>query len=292
MKDAPSATARLIAASTVLAARDRKADDHTLAKAADWCERFLSVRFADRVLLRSVRSAFCRRVWRMVERSTHPGIVHHFHRRKEWIERACRDAIANGFDTVIVLGAGFDSLAVRLSIERPDLTFIEVDHPATQAVKAAALSRAEPESSVTLVPFDLSREGVGEVVSGVRNLKGSNVLVIAEGLLMYLSAWEVDRLIGSLRALQALRVRLIFTYMDDPGAGEIGFRPRSVLVRAWLAMKKEPFRWALRASDVESWAHERGFRLLADADCAAIDGHVHDLRGENIAVVERACNTA
>ena len=55
-----------------------------------------------------------------MERATHPGIVRHWMLRKKWIELRVRAAIADGADQVVVLGAGFDTLGVRMAVERPD----------------------------------------------------------------------------------------------------------------------------------------------------------------------------
>jgi O-methyltransferase involved in polyketide biosynthesis len=51
---------------------------------------------------------------------THPGIVRHWMLRKRWIESRVRARIAAGASQVVVLGAGLDTLGVRLASELPD----------------------------------------------------------------------------------------------------------------------------------------------------------------------------
>ena len=61
--------------------------------------------------------------------------------RKRWIESRVRAKIAAGASQVVVLGAGLDTLGVRLASERPDLRVVEIDHPATLAVKRSVVER-------------------------------------------------------------------------------------------------------------------------------------------------------
>ncbi|MEZ4587504.1 MAG: class I SAM-dependent methyltransferase [Gemmatimonadales bacterium] len=98
-----------------------------------------------------------RRLRRQAERSL-PGGVLHMATRKAWIEREVRRAIAGGATQVVVIGAGFDSLAYRLHRERGDVAWWEVDRPATQRVKLAGLDRAgAPSPTLGFVAADLGR---------------------------------------------------------------------------------------------------------------------------------------
>ena len=97
-----------------------------------------------------------RPVWRASESLTHPGILAHYWHRKRWIESRCRVAIKEGVTHVVVIGAGFDTLALRLAGEFPDVRWIELDHPATQGAKQRGLNRgglAVPSSLHTSLPW-------------------------------------------------------------------------------------------------------------------------------------------
>jgi AcrR family transcriptional regulator len=70
---------------------------------------------------------------------------------------AIRAALARGIDPLVLLGAGFDTRAHRLpGIER--VRVIEVDHPATQAMKRRVVSSAPAHA--TYVPVDLTRDAL------------------------------------------------------------------------------------------------------------------------------------
>lgn len=121
-----SNTAQVIAAATILLASDPRHAGEVAPGAAGLCEIFLCGSRGGRWLARSAAWPWTRQLWRLVERFTLPGIISHYWHRKRWIEAGCRGAIAEGFLRVVVLGAGFDTLAVRLAGEFPRIDFIEV----------------------------------------------------------------------------------------------------------------------------------------------------------------------
>ncbi|HYL25538.1 MAG TPA: class I SAM-dependent methyltransferase, partial [Burkholderiales bacterium] len=213
--DRPSSTAALIAAATVLLAGDARFAQFVPPGAADICARCLTPR---QLLLTRLR-------WlaRAAERATIPGLMLHFMLRKRWIERAVRGAIARGCRRVVVIGAGYDTLAARLAPPFPAVRFTEVDHPATQAVKRAAIAAS---ANLQFVAADLARVPLRQALPASREAS----VFIAEGLLMYLAAPEVDALLASLDG------EIIFTVMEPAPGGRIAFHNATWLERALLAL--------------------------------------------------------
>ena len=67
-----------------------------------------------------------------------PGGLTSILTRKRFVEDEVRAALAEGLEQAVVLGAGYDPLALLLRPEFPNVRFFELDHPATQAVKRRA----------------------------------------------------------------------------------------------------------------------------------------------------------
>ena len=196
--------------------------------AAGWCEEFLSTSRADRWLRASARSAATRSMWRLLERATHSGIVRHWMLRKCWIESRVRAKIAAGASQVVVLGAGLDTLGVRLASERPDLRVVEIDHPATLAVKQSVVKRKLASGGPILAAADLSRDdATGSLLpAGVIDRSLSSVF-LAEGLLMYLPKARVRSLLRELATATDPASWVVFSFMVEREGGAIGFEPRS-----------------------------------------------------------------
>ncbi len=283
-----SSTAKVIAASTILLASDPRTSAQVAPGAAALCQELLSVSRVDRWLAKSAAQPLSRALWRFIELLTLPGITSHYWHRKRWIERYCRKTIANGFERVVVLGAGFDTLGLRLSKELSQIEVFEIDHPATQSAKRRALSvssTAQP-ANLRFVALDLSVEALPVNLLS----DGKATIFIIEGVLMYLSPADVDRLFHSLRQLSSNRICIVFSFMTKWPDGGLGFRPRSWLVDCWLAWRNEPLTWALEPHAMKDFLTSRHFKLVEMAetrqftDQSAASGRA--LEGENLAVCE------
>ncbi len=259
-KSEASTTAKVIAASTILLASDPRTRGLVAPGAAELSRQLLSGTRADRLFAASAGNSLTRAMWRWVDRLTLPGIVAHFWHRKRWIEQRCRSAIAGGYQRVIVLGAGFDTLGMRLCKEFAQLAVVEIDHPATQAAKRRALAHGATSlpPNLELVALDLDGAPLPEAVRTDRR----STFVIAEGLLMYLPRAEIDRLFDALRGLPVERLCILFSYITRWPDGSVGFRPQSRLIHRWLASRGEPFKWAIEPSSVPDFLASHGFRVV------------------------------
>ena len=283
-----SNTAKVIAASTILLASDARTSALVAPHAAVLCRVFLSGSRMDRWLAASATLSFTRAIWRMVERLTLPGIMRHYWYRKRAIEARCRQAIADGVVRIVIIGAGFDTLAMRLAREMPTLEAIEIDHPATQAAKVSALAHAAEAvpKNLRFIACDLA----GEPLPPALFDDGQPCMVIMEGVLMYLPPTEVARLFDTLRAKASGRLQLMFSFMSTWPDGSCGFRPQSWLIERWLSWRGEPFLWSLQPEAMHGFLAARGFKLTAIAltrefsGAASAQGSM--LEGENLVVCE------
>jgi len=285
-----STTAKVIAASTILLASDPRTSALVAPGAARLSSQFLSGTRADRLFAASAAFPPTRAMWRWIDRLTLPGIVAHFWHRKRWIEQRCRSAIAEGFERVIVLGAGFDTLGLRLGEEFPQVTVVEIDHPATQSAKRRAMARAAIDipANLDLLPLDLGGAPLPEAVHADHRA----TIIVAEGLLMYLPPADVDRLLDALRGLAVERLRFIFSYITRWPDGTIGFHPQSKLIHRWLAWRGEPFTWAIEPGVVREFLARHRFELVEMALAADFSEPSAPnralLEGENLVVCEPA----
>jgi len=259
-EDRPSSTAVLIAAATVFLSRDPRVSDLVPAGAAEACEGCL--RTLSRLApVRAVSHPALRWTARLAERATVPGLPLHFMLRKRWIEEAVRAALADGCPQVVVVGAGFDTLALRLSRDFPRPRFFEIDHPATQAWKRRALGDAG--ENLSFVAADLSRVRLEAALAGSGFDPAKRSAFVIEGLLMYLDDAEIGRIFGALRGLLAEGSRLAFTVMEPTPDGRFAFHNASFLVRRLLARWSEPFKSALARADAAAFLARFGFALRA-----------------------------
>jgi methyltransferase (TIGR00027 family) len=283
-----SNTARVIAASTLLLASDPRTAVQVAPGAAALCQILLSGSPADRWLAKSATHPLTRALWRWVERLTLPGIMTHYWHRKRWIESRCRDTIADGLQRVVVLGAGFDTLGLRLSAEFPHIEVIEIDHPATQGAKLRALAgkAVTLPGNLRFFALDLSVEPLPATFCS----DGKSTLFIIEGVLMYLTPVAMGALFHALRRFSGGHRRVIFSFMTKWPDGSSGFRPHSWLIERWLAWRSEPFMSAFEPHAVQGFLAAHGFSVMEMAltrefsEPSSIPGST--LEGENLVLCE------
>jgi methyltransferase (TIGR00027 family) len=93
---------------------------------------------------------------------------------------------AGAVDTVVNLGAGLDTRPYRLPIA-PSISWIEVDQPSVLAHKAKILEPYSPVCALESVPLDVGEVAARRIFLAQVGASAARVLVITEGLLIYMT---------------------------------------------------------------------------------------------------------
>lgn len=258
----PSATAYLIARSTLFLSRDPLLGRLVPERSAELCERFVDTRprFA-RFFDAAINSRPLRPLAAALERATVPGIKLHYALRKRYLEQIARAALREGLRQVVVIGAGFDTLALRLHEACSETRFFEIDHPATQRVKKHVVEKhRSPNANLQFISLDLACGSLEEsLLSCADYYADADTLFVAEGLLMYLAPAEIDLILQFIRSHSGSRSKFAFTFMETQSDGRIGFRQSSRAVDAWLRLRGESFKWGSARTRIGDFLAARGF---------------------------------
>lgn len=269
-QDRPSSTARLIARCTLLAASDERLRPLVPAGAIAQIETLLTRIGDDSWFGFARRHTLTRALLLAGELLVLPGIIAHYLARKSWLEARASAALSAGFEQVVVLGAGFDTLACRLHSAHPTVRFFELDHPATQQPKADALKVA---SNLVFLPADLARVLPSSILLAAPRFDSRRrTFIVAEGLLMYFAETRVREILSDLTRLPAAQVA--FTFMAPGADGRAAFRGGSPAIGAWLRFRREPFAWALEPTRLTAFLIPLGLHPLATAAAAELRAEV------------------
>jgi methyltransferase (TIGR00027 family) len=186
--------------------------------------------------------------------------------RKLLVEDEVRAAVADGAEQVVVFGAGYDTLGLRLAPALPQVRFFELDFPATLAVKRQALeSRGAVPANVVLVPVDFGRESAEDRLRATPAFKpGALTAFVAEAVLLYLDEAAVDALFAIIHRLSAAGSRFVFSVVSQQALASYGTAAEQAM--KGLAQMGEPVKSTLEAAELPAFLEKRGFRqrLLAD----------------------------
>jgi methyltransferase (TIGR00027 family) len=135
-----------------------------------------------------------------------------FHEKHSWswvtrtylFDRIISEQIGQGADMVVNLAAGLDTRPYRMQLPA-SLKWIEVDFPEILAYKEELLKAEKPACRLERVRADLTNAEIRRSLFGRLASEATKVLVITEGLLIYLRAEEVSALAEDLKRLPAFK---------------------------------------------------------------------------------------
>lgn len=137
--------------------------------------------------------------------------------RARYTEDALSAAIARGTRQYVLIGAGFDSYALRIPPQEKDVAVIEIDHPATQSLKKQRISEcglAVPDN-VHFVAADLAREGLENALARSTFNSAEPAFFAWLGVTMYLTREANMTTLESIANCSALGSELVFSYIDQ-----------------------------------------------------------------------------
>jgi methyltransferase (TIGR00027 family) len=113
------------------------------------------------------------------------------------IDQVISDRVRQGADMVINLAAGLDARPYRMQLP-PSLQWVEVDLPEILAAKEEILRNEKPVCALERIRLDLSDVNSRRELFLGLGRRANHVLIVSEGLLVYLTEEEVAALANDL----------------------------------------------------------------------------------------------
>ncbi len=210
---------------------------------------------------------------RRVSDKSLPGQFQQFGKRKKYFEAQARDAIVVGAKQVLVLGAGYDVLCLRMAREFTDVTFLEIDHPATARAKKLGLDSLGTPSNLKQIPVDLADTPLQEVLSEEDQWDETACsFVVAEGLTQYLREDVVKNLFETIDSNTGKASRFGFTFIgwrEQENRPEAG--PFTDKFLRSVAKRGEPWIWGMAVSGISDFFAGTPWKLIEDVEVAGIE---------------------
>jgi methyltransferase (TIGR00027 family) len=190
--------------------------------------------WGDRLVPDSERESFCQRILARMDSEArvaalrapgsilddflltnvaYPGVVI----RSRYTEDALREAVNRKTRQYVLIGAGFDSFALRRPAFSETLEIFEIDHPATQAFKVQRIRDCGTSlpSSVHFISADLANEDVAAALARSSFRSDEPAFFSWLGVTVYLTR---EANLATLRAVANIAApgsELVFTYVDQ-----------------------------------------------------------------------------
>lgn len=198
--------------------------------------------------------------------------------RPRLVDDLAAELVAEGLDQIVILGAGFDTMAWRIVEDLRGVSVFEVDHPATQEVKRKVSERISKPDNLHFVAVDFEADDFVEKLRGADFDRTRRTLVVWVGVTYYLTAQAMARAMAESACLGGAGMRLVFDYLLEEVVDGTT-RDRDALGKARRAAQLgEPWLFGLRPEQVGDYLATFGFRLLKDYEPAELRARYCPLR--------------
>jgi methyltransferase (TIGR00027 family) len=199
-----------------------------------------------------------------------PGLTNSAVARARFFDDVVAEAVAGGIGQLVVLGAGYDSRAYRIS-GIGSVRVFEVDQPDTIAVKKAKVAEifGELPAHVAYVPIDFNVERLSDRLLECGYDPAKRTLFTLEGLIMYLEPGAVDELLAFIAGNSARGSAVAFDYgRRYSGSTQAQYSKESQATRKFTESQGDTLKFGM-PGPVDVFLAEKGFdnvRNMTDGD--------------------------
>jgi methyltransferase (TIGR00027 family) len=228
-----------------------------------------------------------------------PGTYEWVIARTHYVDALFSRAKAEGFAQVVLLGAGFDSRAIRFQRELSDMAVFELDAPTTQAAKTGQYKKRRIPVPINLhfVPVNFEKEDLAQRLEESGFANGSKTLILMEGVTQYIAPEAIYKTMNIIRDHVGKGSWMVFDYAHASAVGRGTAGKDEILMAKRLAKSGETWQFGLSDDEVGPFLARFGFKIIdqknpreleqayfKDAQ-GSIAGHISD--AQSIVIAER-----
>jgi methyltransferase (TIGR00027 family) len=183
--------------------------------------------------------------------------------RSRYTEDCLAQALQQGVQQYVILGAGFDTFAFRRPELAERLQIFEVDHPVTQAQKRQRIAYAgwDLPAHLHFVPIDFTKESLPEALQCSSFRAGQLSFFSWLGVSFYLTEAVVFDTLRAIAGLAANGSLIVFDYMDADAFIPARAGQRVQLMQKTAAMVGEPMKGGFEPQALAGKLARVGFHL-------------------------------
>jgi methyltransferase (TIGR00027 family) len=217
------------------------------------------------------------------------GIYEYVMARTRFMDEVFANALNDNFAQITVLGAGFDTRALRFHYQNKGTHVFEVDQPGTQIPKLEIYQRKEVvlPKELTFLQANFINQSLEDILLSGGFQPDKKNLFLLEGVTMYLTAEAVDQTLRSIHRLSAKGSLVAFDYIYASVLRHEGRYYGERKIESTVAHAGEKWTFGIEEGQIVPFLASRGFapvsvlltsdleRLYLTADDGTLFGHVN-----------------
>lgn len=204
---------------------------------------------------------------------TPKGIYEYTIARTKYIDAVFREILTEGFDQILIFGAGFDTRALRFQKAAGDTKIFELDVPITQQAKLGQFEKRglSIPANVEFISIDFDKESLPEKLEAAGFDRDVRSLFIMEGLLMYLQPESVDETFKVIERFAGEGSEVVFDYVRASVLRQAGsyYGEREILKS--VAQAGERWYFEIEEGELERFLKNYGLRASEHKDAQELE---------------------
>jgi methyltransferase (TIGR00027 family) len=191
------------------------------------------------------------------------GIYEYVIARTKYIDSVFMDALEQGFDQIVIFGAGFDSRAQRFKELNEKTKIFELDAPITQREKLNAFKEKDimiPENLI-YVQINFIKESLAGKLTAAGFKENRKSLFLLEGVTMYLSDAAIDKTFTFIRDVAGKGSWVVFDYIYAGVLRQENKYYGEKDIFKTVAKAGEGWSFAIEEGEIDGFLHKYDFTL-------------------------------
>jgi methyltransferase (TIGR00027 family) len=202
--------------------------------------------------------------WFFMRKIAPLGIYEYVLARTKLLDEVFIYALRNRFAQIVLLGAGFDTRALRLTKENLGSKIFELDVYTTQQSKVEILHRKQVKlpKELVFVPIDFNKHSIANVLCKAGYATNEKSLFIWEGVTMYLTSDAVDRTLDFIRCSAMEESIVVFDYVYASVLRQENKFYGEKEIYKTVSSAGEGWTFGIEEGTIEDFLRQRGFKLM------------------------------
>lgn len=209
--------------------------------------------------------AFFRRVFIKKLHQKVPGTYEYVTARTLFIDEVFYQSLMQKIPQIVLLGAGYDTRALRFKELTLHTTIYELDAPGTQEQKRNCLKKQKiplPENLV-FVPINFNTDTLGDALISSGYDPARRTLFIWEGVTMYLPAYAINDTLSFIKQNSGAESTLVFDYFFESVIDGTCTSYGADKLAESVSDLNEHFKFGIQEGKAIEFLEKNGFSLIA-----------------------------
>ncbi len=219
------------------------------------------------------------------------GIYEYVIARTKYIDSVFIQTLNQGFGQIAILGAGFDTRALRFRHATGNARIFELDAPVTQNAKINQYQRRglDIPHNLIFVPVDFEKESFSSKLEEEGFGSHTKSLFILEGVLMYLQPESATKTLRAIHTLSGTGSEIVFDYVCSSVLLSKRLCGEEKEIVKTVSKAGEQWHFGIGQGELENFLSNSGFELVEHLDSHQLE-HLY-FKNSNGLIIDRVNST-